>query len=217
MPFLQPFGHKSGDFDLALDEASGIAYLYFEADHDKLLVTKLNQTFTGVEGMPKVVYEGLKPPLTREAPAHFKHNGKHYLITSGMTGYVPNPTEIAVADDWMGPFTVLGDPCANDPSSASFNSQPSHVFRVAGTDTLVMMADRWVPDYVMTKERYDSFFRAIYGRVDRSLRPSLKDSFQMLTSPMMGSADTSRANYVWLPFDWDGDMPRLNWRDEWKI
>ena len=80
-----------------------------------------------------------------------------------------------------------------------------------------MMADRWVPDYVMTKERYDSFFRAIYGRVDRSLRPSLKDSFQMLTSPMMGSADTSRANYVWLPFDWDGDMPRLNWRDEWKI
>jgi hypothetical protein len=217
VPFLQPFGHKSGDFDLALDEASGIAYLYFEADHDKLLVTKLNQTFTGVEGMPKVVYESLKPPLTREAPAHFMRNGRHYLITSGMTGYVPNPTEIAVADDWMGPFTVLGDPCVDDASSASFNSQPSHVFRVAGTDTLVMMADRWVPDFVMTKERYDSFFRAIYGRVDRSLRPSLKDSFQMLTSPMMGSADTSRANYVWLPFDWDGDMPRLNWRDEWKL
>lgn len=31
------------------------------------------------------------PPETREAPAHFVRNGLHYLITSGTTGYHPNP------------------------------------------------------------------------------------------------------------------------------
>ncbi len=216
-PFLQPYGHKSGDFDLALDPASGKAYLYFEADHKKLLVTELNDAFTNVMGQPQTVYENLRPPLTREGPAHFMHNGKHYLITSGMTGYVPNPSEIAVADDWMGPFTVLGDPCVEDGSSATFNSQSSHVFQIAGTDTLVMMADRWVPDFVMTKARYDSLFRTIYSLVDKSLHPSLKDGLLVLRAPLMGAADTSKANYVWLPFVWNGDMPTLRWQDEWNI
>ena len=215
-PFLQPFGHKSGDFDLALDQATGTAYLYFEADHDKLLVTRLNDTFTNVWGEAAVIYENLKPPLTREGPAHFMRNGKHYLITSGMTGYVPNPSEIAVADDWMGPFTVLGDPSVNDDSFATFNSQSSHVFQIAGTDTLVMMADRWVPDFAMTKERYESFRRVIYSRVDKSLKPGLKDLLLLARAPMMGSADTSKANYVWLPFSWDGGMPKLCWKDEWR-
>ena len=218
-PFLQPFGHKCGDFDLALDEETGDAYLYYETDHKSFHVVRLNEDFTNVSGEEAVIYENLLPPLTREGPAHFMHGGKHYLITSGMTGYVPNPCEIAVADDWMGPFTVLGDPSVDDPSSATFNSQPSHVFRVPGSGQLVMMADRWVPDYVMTKERYQQFYRAIYARTgrDKSLKPSFKDTWTMLTSPMMGSADTSKANYVWLPFEWEGEMPRLRWHDEWNL
>lgn len=216
-PFLQPYGHESGDFDLALDTENGDAYIYFEADHETLLVAKLNEEFTNVQGEPSIVYDVLKPPLTREAPAHFMRNGKHYLITSGMTGYCPNPTEIAVADDWMGPFTVMGDPCVDDASSASFNSQPSHVFRVEGTDTYVMMADRWVPDYVMTKERYDVFYRVIYSRVDKSLHPSPKDMLALAKAPLMGSADTSKARYVWLPFTWEEGFPKLHWRETWSL
>ena len=38
----------------------------------------------------------------------------------------------------------------------------------------------------------------------------------MMKSPMMGSADTSVANYVWLPVDWEGEMPTVRWRDAWK-
>ena len=38
----------------------------------------------------------------------------------------------------------------------------------------------------------------------------------MLTSPMMGSADTSIANYVWLPVEWDGQMPQIRWWDAWN-
>ena len=117
----------------------------------------------------------------------------------------------------MGPFVVLGDPCVDDSSSASFNSQPSHVFRVEGTDTYVMMADRWVPDYVMTKERYDTLYRVIYSRVDKTLHPSVKDVIALAKAPLMGSADTSQALYVWIPFTWEGDFPKLHWQETWSL
>lgn len=216
-PFLQPYGHESGDFDLALDEKSGDAYIYFEADHKTLLVAKLNAEFTNVTGEPSIVYDVIRPPLTREGPAHFIRNGKHYLITSGMTGYVPNPTEICVSDSFTGPFTVLGDPCIDDSSSATFNSQPSHVVYHAPSDTYFMMADRWVPEFVVTKEIYDTLYRGISSRFDKSVKASMKDMLFLAKSPLMGSADTSKARYVWLPFTWEGDFPRLSWKEKWTL
>ena len=30
-------------------------------------------------------------------------------------------------------------------------------------------------------------------------------------------ADTSQADYVWLPFRFDGEMAYLDWHDEWRI
>ena len=38
----------------------------------------------------------------------------------------------------------------------------------------------------------------------------------MMKSPMMGSADTSVSNYVWLPVSWDGQMPQIHWLDQWN-
>ena len=216
-PFFQPDGRKAGDFDLTVDEKTGTGYLYVELDHKEVLVYKLTDKYCDVTDEKAVIYTGLNPPFSREAPTYFRHNGKHYLMTSGMIGYVPNPSEIAVADDYMGPFTILGNPHVNDASSASFNSQPSCAFRIEGTDRIVIMADRWVPEYVMTKEKYDAFVRAIYSRYDKSYKASFKDMAMMLTSPMMGSANTSIANYVWLPVEFEGDMPRIHWRDAWNL
>lgn len=216
-PFLRPYGRKAGDFDLALDEITGDGYLYVELDHQEVVTCRLDDTFTGVAGEPSVIYTGLHPPLSREGITHFTHGGKHYLLTSGMTGYVPNPSEIAVADDWMDPFHVLGDPCVDDDSCATFNSQPSCVFAVQGTGQLVMMADRWVPDYVVTRERHDMLYRAIASRYDKSIKSTFKEKLELIRSPMMGGSDTSKANYVCLPIEWDGDMPRLRWHDRWTV
>ena len=216
-PLLRPDGRHAGDFDLAVDPETGIGYIYVELDHKEVLVYKLNDDYTDVTDEKAVIYTGLHPPFAREGVTHFIHNNKHYVLTSGMIGYVPNPSEVAVSDNWMGPFTVLGDPHVNDSSSASFNSQASCAFHVAGTDQIIVMADRWVPEYVMTKERYDSFVRAIGQNYDKSLKASFKDMISMMTSPMMGSADTSIANYVWLPVEWDGDMPQIRWRDSWNL
>lgn len=71
-------------------------------------------------------------PFVREGIAHFLRNGKHYLITSGTTGYFPNPSEVAVANTWHGPYRVLGNPHPNDPSHTSYHSQVSSVFKVPG-------------------------------------------------------------------------------------
>jgi hypothetical protein len=69
----------------------------------------------------------------------------------------------------------------------------------------------------MTKERYDTFYRVIYSRVDKSLHPSPKDMLTIAKAPLMGSADTSKARYVWLPFAWEEDFPKLHWRENWSI
>lgn len=214
--FFQPDGRKVGDFDLVVDAETGTGYLYVELDHKEVVVYKLTDDYMDVTQEKTVIYTGLNPPFSREGVTYFAHGGKHYLLTSGMIGYVPNPSEVAVADHYMGPFTILGDPHVDDVSSASFNSQASCAFRIEGTEQIVVMADRWVPDYVMTKERYDRFVRAIGSRYDKSLRASFKDMVTMLTSPMMGSANTSVANYVWLPVEWEGDVPRICWKDQWK-
>lgn len=216
-PMLRPDGRQAGDFDLAVDDKTGTGYIYVELDHKEVLVYQLNDDYTDVTDTKAVIYTGLNPPFAREGVTHFAHKGKHYILTSGMIGYVPNPSEVAVSDHWMGPFSVLGDPHVDDSSCASFNSQASCAFQVAGTDKIIVMADRWVPEYVMTKERYDSFVRAIGQNYDKSLKASFKDMINMLSSPMMGSADTSIANYVWLPVEWDGDMPRIYWRDRWNL
>lgn len=216
-PYLRPYDRDAGDFDMVVDSETGIGYLYVELDHKEVIVCKLTDDYTNVTNEQAVIYTGLRPPLAREGVTHFVHNGKHYLLTSGMTGYVPNPSEVAIADDWMGPFTVLGDPHVDDNSSASFNSQASCAFQVTGTDQIIVMADRWVPEYVMTKERYDVMLRAIAAHSDRSIKVSLKDMWMLITSPMMGSADTSIANYVWLPVEWNEDMPQIRWQDRWNL
>lgn len=211
------YGHKCGDFDLAQDKVSGQGYLFFEADHDKVLACRLTDDYCDVSGDPVTIYENMKPPFAREGITHFERNGKHYILSSGMTGYVPNPSEAAIADDFLGPYSVQGNPHVNDKSSASFNSQISGVFKVEGkVDLYISIADRWVPYYVMTKERYEVMSRAIAHHSDRSVKTSFKDMWMLITSPMMGSADTSVADYVWLPLRFEGDTVKIDWHDEWN-
>ena len=214
---FHPYGTKAGDFDLAVDEKTGDGYLYFEADHDKMLGARLTEDYCDVSGEPVVIYEGLRPPLCREAPAHLCKDGKHYIISSGMTGYVPNPSETAVSDEWLGKYRVLGDPHVDDDSRASFNSQISHIFRYPGTELFIAMADRWVPDYMVTKERYEMLYRAIASNFDKSVKCSFKDRIGMFKSPIMGKSNTMRSQYVWLPVVFVNGEPRIRWYDEWRV
>jgi hypothetical protein len=144
------------------------------------------------------------PPLVRGAPAYFQREGKHYLITSGTTGYFPNQSEVAVAESYHGPWRVLGDPHPSDPNRRSFCSQVSSVFRHPDESELfIALADRWLPE--LTDE--------IFARLDAGDRAA--DLLDMPT--LMCDPNTSVADYVWLPLRFDGDMPIIEWYDEWQV
>ena len=225
---LRPLGMFSGDFDLAVAK-DGKAYIYFERVHSETICADLTEDYTNVTGYYSTHFPRLHPPYVREATAHFIRNGKHYLVTSGTTSYLPNPSEVAVADTWHGPYTVIGDPHPQDESRTSFHSQISSVFKVPGKkDLYIALADRWAPDCMDIPY---GFYEQVYvyyctGRVGDI--PQLMEQYG-ITPEMMARTDdekrdTSIAEYVWLPLqfvDPDVKYPNgriiINWLDEWRI
>ena len=93
---LKPLGMNAGDFDLAVAD-DGKAYYFFERVHSETICADLTDDYTNVTGYYSTHFPLKQPPFVREATAHFLRKGKHYLITSGTTGYFPNPSEVAVA------------------------------------------------------------------------------------------------------------------------
>lgn len=212
---LRPLNMSAGDFDLAA-APDGKAYYYFERVHSETICADLTADYTDVTGYYSTHFPRVAPPHVREATAHFYRNGKHYLITSGTTGYLPNPSEAAIADTWHGPFTVLGNPHRNDSSMTSFHSQISSVFKVYGKkDLYIACADRWLPELMhLEYEKYKMMFEKMFHPDERE-REKVKgmDSGEMADV----GRNTSVSDYVWLPLKFEGDMVYIDWLDEWRI
>ena len=211
---LQPLGMNGGDFDLAQD-VDGKAYYYFEKVHSMTVCAELSDDYTDVNGKYSTHFPHIGPPYVREATAHFLRNGKHYLVTSGTTGYFPNPSEVAVSDNWHGPFTVLGNPHRNDDSQTSFHSQISSVFKVRGKrDLYIAVADRWLPtkqDYVYEDYRR-AFDRLFCKGIAMEQMPETEKKY------LDGTIEnTSIADYVWLPLVFENGKVFIDWHDEWRI
>lgn len=210
---LKPCGMDAGDFDLA-KASDGKAYYYFERVHSELICADLTDDYTDVTGYYSTHAPRISPPYVREAPAHFLRDGKHYLFTSGTTGYWPNPSETFVADTWHGPWTSLGDPHVGDASRTSFRSQITSVFKVPGKkDLYIALADRWLPEqtditYAETEAMYCKWF-------GRPFDAALADSFERKRKKYKEA--TKNARYVWLPVVFKGERPTIEWRDEWRL
>jgi hypothetical protein len=206
---LKPLGMNAGDFDLVIDPTDGKGYYYFERVHSELICADLTEDYTGVTGYYSTHFPRAQPPHVREAPAYFTRSGLHYLVTSGTTGYYPNPSEVAVAPAYHGPWRVLNNPHPDDPTRTSYQSQVSSVFRHPHKqDLYIALADRWLPSYTASSEAaiamHAERFRPHGGHHDRL--------WSELTT-----IDTSIADYVWLPFRFDGERALLDWHDEWRI
>ena len=206
---LRPLGMSAGDFDLAVAE-DGKAYYYFERVHSETICADLTDDYTNVTGFYSTHFPRKHPPYVREATAHFIRDGKHYLLTSGTTSYMPNPSEIAISDTWHGPYRVLGNPHVDDPSNTSFHSQISSVFKVPGKkDLYIACADRWLPEAMDMEYRdYEQMFNAIFEPDKYSY------DFSKAIKPV---ENTSIADYVWLPLRFEGEMVYIDWKDEWKL
>lgn len=212
---IVPLGMYAGDFDLAVAE-DGKAYYYFEKVHSETICAELTEDYTDLTGEYSVHFPHVGPPYVREATAHFMRNGKHYLLTSGTTGYLPNPSEAAVADTWHGPYRVLGNPHPGDQSNTSFHSQISSVFRVEGRkDLYIACADRWLPEKMsLVYEDYKMLFEKAF--IEEGVSEAEKAETIEKIEAMAGN-NTSIADYVWLPLRFEGEKVYIDWFDEWKI
>lgn len=206
---LYPLGMSAGDFDLAVAE-DGKAYYYFERVHSETICADLTEDYTDVTGYYSTHFPRKSPPDVREATAHFARKGKHYLLTSGTTGYYPNPTETAVADTWHGPYRELGITHPEDETNTSFHSQISCVFQVRGKkDLFIACADRWLPEEMHRDYRiYSQMFRSQFDP------DALEFDETLMGEPAL--ENTSVADYVWLPIRFNGDMAYIDWKDEWR-
>lgn len=207
---IKPLGMNAGDFDLVVEPSDGKAYYVFERVHSELIVADLTDDYTNVTGYYSTHFPRMQPPFVREAPAYFRRAGRHYLATSGTTGYFPNPSEIAVSGSYHGPWETLGDAHPDDASRTSYRSQISSIFKHPfRKDLYIALADRWVVDPPADLPDIQALFEEVF-RID-------VEGPRRWGAIKLPDPDTSIADYVWLPIRFQGDRPYIEWRDEWSV
>lgn len=212
MKFLREFSptpHNSGDFDLF--EADGKAYVVYENPHCEMICRELTDDYTAVSDNYSSHLSAECPPFVREAPAYFERGGKRYLLTSGTTGYYPNPSKTDEIVSIHGEWKDLGDPCVNDVNRNSFHAQFSSVFRHPFVpDLYIAIGDRWLTDLVVDLPNMEDAFYGMFSPKGNRVLPD-KDL------PTLTDSNTSEADYVWLPIKFKGDVPYIEWLREWTI
>jgi len=212
---LHPGGMNAGDFDLVKFE-DGSAVIVFEKVHSEMIVMDLTDDYLDVTDHYTSHYPRPCPPHVREAPAVFFRNGKGYVITSGTTGKMPNPSETATFTDIHGQWTILGDPHVDDPKKTSFDSQISCVFKHPQHDLYIAVADRWLNDLADDGPTGIEFFAAKMDP-DYPMDPQRREEIRKLHMRDITQKNTAMADYVWLPIKFENDVPKIYWHDHWTI
>lgn len=209
---FRPCEINSGDFDL-VKQPDGSAVIIFEEVHSSMIIADLTEDYTDVTGKYTRHFPQPMPPFVREAPAYFTKDSKHYMFTSGTSGYLPNPSEVAVSDGIHGEWTVLGNPHINDSKNDSFCSQITSVFKLPHKDLYIALADRWVPSLLQRDDI--NGMEIVKALFDPATPDDLREEANRKNNSV--EINTSEAEYVWLPVEWEDGKPVLRWYDEWRI
>jgi len=137
-------GQMSRDLTLFVDDDGKAYQLYASEENKTLHISQLSDDFLRPAGK----FVRIFPGDSNEAPALFKHDGYYYLITSGCTGWAPNPARLFRAKSIWGPWEKLGNPCRGTPEqmARTFDAQSTYILPVQGkSNAFVFMADRWNP------------------------------------------------------------------------
>lgn len=212
----KPNKMDSGDFTLIKDE-NGVGYIIYERPHFEMVCANLSDDYTEVIGKYSTHYENTFPPYTREAPTYFERNGKRFLFTSGTSGFFPNSSKVCIFDDFHGQWCDLGDPCVGDKTHTTFNSQITSVIKIPNKDLFIACADRWMPNPIIPR-----MSKAIISGIEKRYKNYKPDYSPQEIKPLPGveqkhSENAYKSRYVWLPIEWEGDMPLIRWKKEWRI
>ena len=137
---IRPNGQMSRDMTLFKDDDEKAYLIYSSENNNTMHVCLLSPDYLS----PEKSYSRILLNRRREAPAMFKSQGKYYLITSGCTGWQPNPATYATASRPLGPWKEFDNPCSGSDSATTFQAQSTFVLPVAGrSNKFIFMADRW--------------------------------------------------------------------------
>ena len=76
----------------------------------------------------------------------FKSEGRYYLLTSGATGWDPNPARYATSENILGQFTDRGKPISGAAAANTYRSQSTNVIPYdQKRNKFIFMGDRWTP------------------------------------------------------------------------
>ena len=222
-PGYRPNGFTVGDFEFWVDDETGKGFVWFEYGHWEMICAELSDDYLSVTDKYSEHFEGLRPPLTRESPAHFIKDGVHYMLTSGTTHYYPNESNVVRFKDPHEAYEDLGNPHPTDTSFTSFHSQICDVIKIPGKKNLyVAVADRWVPQAVGTDAAQK--FRGTLEKAFANHKSPWPRNYEPVEIVDRSKArrtsfeNTATSTYVWLPIVWEeGDVPRIYWLDEWRL
>jgi hypothetical protein len=139
---FRPNGQESRDMTVFKDD-DGAAYLFYSSQKNATMhITRLTDDYLGCREGHSIAFENLR----REAPAVFKRGGRYYIITSGCSGWAPNPAMWSWAHSPTGPWHSQDNPCKGEAGAKTYDGQCTFVLPVAGGDRLIFMADRWRAD-----------------------------------------------------------------------
>ncbi len=190
------------DMTLFKDD-DGTAYVIYSSEENATtIIHKLNDEYTGLSGDLEDISQNTPANFTegvdyvrvfvgqyREAPAMFKDGDTYYLITSGQSGWNPNPCQYSyVEGDIFGEWAPTKKFAVNDipygtQQETTFRSQRTFILPVRDEDgnkvpgKFVYMGDRW-------------------------FRENLQDS-----------------RYIWLPLNFNGETHEITmeWQDKWSF
>ncbi|MBR2443985.1 MAG: family 43 glycosylhydrolase [Clostridia bacterium] len=125
-------------------DKDGCAYLIYDR-HTNLLredrclyVVKLSDDYLSFTS----TYKRIESAIWREAPVVVFKEGYYYIITSGLTGWKTNQAKAFRTKHLLEQWEDIGDPCVDDFTHTTFNTQGSNAFLVEGTDTQIIMLER---------------------------------------------------------------------------
>ena len=140
------------------------------------------------------------------------------MITSGMTGYIPNQSRLARLSSPLGELVDLGNFCVGDDTNTTFHSQIASVFKEPKTGTYIVLADRWIPKLVFTPKTSERMIRAAASTNNKRYKANLFELACLGFMPFnCKKVNTSISDYVWLPIEFKDGHPFLSWKERWAI
>ena len=137
----QPNRRDCRDINVYQDPVSGKAYVIHSGDwNHTLYFSELNDEYTGFTGncFAQLVDQ------TREGGTVCLHDGVYYCVSSGCTGWLPNPTLYATTRFLTTPMLLVDNPCEGPRYRTTFDGQSTYIFEA--NSVFYLMLDHWKPE-----------------------------------------------------------------------